>query len=597
MRNSLQKIVCLCLAVVLLLVVCGCRDKKDPSGTSQHGSSAENTSSHYELVEVNGFTVLNFEVLAFVDGKAVVVGGTTLGGLLAALQVEEGFRVEVQDETGAPVTEEGYILLDSMTLCLYQGEELKEQYPIEVRTAAELEEIVEIATQSSAPAGSAPTPSGQTPSATAGVSSALASAPTSTSSAPQVDKAAAWLKGRTIKLGTMCPSNYNVTFSESRAIVENINRIEAKYGCKIELVEYNSETVANVVTNEIMSGIKNHDILEVQAYWGRCFARENVIVDLKQNAPQIDMKIYDTGGTDGMTIAGKRYAVSAPYQQAALCGVYFNKDIIKKYAPQYDVSKLFASGDWTFDIFREIMRKCTVKDGKKTVIYGMSGNGYETGFALSAAAGGTCIMQNDRVIPAICATDEGINTMVWLKDIYRNDKTWHYTSDFLSEFMNGQVAFMPCQSFYIEQIGENCAFNLGFVPFPKPTKKDEYVSPLYDWQFFTVSKSSLHENSAHMDSIALIINELGQASNGYINARFNNYKNLGLDSASISAMTWMVSNTTPDWSIGVDNSTVHPILTNSIVAPNKEPASECAAIREQFQALCDDFYGPFYNSK
>lgn len=89
---------------------------------------------------------------------------------------------------------------------------------------------------------------------------------------------------------------------------------------------------------------------------------------------------FEKAITDAFTFNKKVYACNIG-ENSNVQGLFYNADLLKKYAPGYDVMKMYKEGTWTEAKFEEILRKISSTSGQKvTPLVGSTGI-----MALSAA--------------------------------------------------------------------------------------------------------------------------------------------------------------------------------------------------------------------
>lgn len=413
----------------------------------------------------------------------------------------------------------------------------------------------------------------------------------STSTSSTVNKP---LKGYKFKYATAYPHQYVEGSSTVAAYFTSVFRqIESKYGCKIELMNYyNPDNVTNEINTAINAGNKVADIIELPLASARNLARAGALADQKKaGGLKLNNGNFDKVITEGFTFNNKVYGTC--FFNSSYSGVFFNIDLIKKYAPNIDVYKLYKSGKWTWDAFRDLAIKTTVdtnNDNKKD-IYGFSSNTNVIGLALSSSAGGTVIRKNGKIKVVMC-DQPGINALNWLKQMYKDDKVYKYVTnwkDAETAFAEGEVAMFP---FFIwaapQDFGSVVEFDYGFVPFPKENESSSYKASIYSAPIYVMTRTNKDLNKT-----GIIYNEISSISSKLKNDFINSLEDAGLNSDGIKAFNDLKTFSVLDFSIGVNFGDYSAQVDSTVFQSAKQPASVISSIKTAMQKVCDDYYGQF----
>ena len=356
-------------------------------------------------------------------------------------------------------------------------------------------------------------------------------------------------------------------------------------------LDVNSAT--DIIVKEVMAGKASADVFNVSLVMCRNIARKKAAANIYESKT-LERSLYDTAVTDSLTFGGKAFGVAFPAMSVNPMGVIYNKELIKKYAPDYDIIKLYNSKKWNFDSFQKLAKLCTVDtDGNgKTDIYGFTSNTNIIGMALTANAGGTALMKNGRVEATMCS-DAGIAALEWCKAMFKNDKSWKYQGDIgacYTSFANGEAAMFVSYLHFYKEIAKKADFKFGFVLMPMGPDQKQYNNGVYDGACFVVPNTK----KDRLADIGLWLNGVASVSGKLINAQLVEYARNGLDSTSQSIYKWLVHNMTPEFSSGPFSGDVASAVDSSVTVASKSPAKIMNSIKIQAQKECDDYYGPLY---
>ena len=151
----------------------------------------------------------------------------------------------------------------------------------------------------------------------------------------------------------------------------------------------------------------------------------------------------------------------------------------------------------------------------------------------------------------------------------------------------------------MEAIAVTAEFELGFVPFPLgPAYASKgaqgYVSGTYDASLFVMTRIAAAEKDTPAIAAAWL-NKLSEISDTIQNNYIKKMQRCGLNSTSINVYKWAVNNTTAEFSSGVQGiAEVDAKVSSSVFNQAEQPASNMAAIKEQYQAAIDDYYKTLY---
>ncbi len=520
--------------------------------------------------------------------EMTVADGTTLSVFLQLVTSQEGYSVHLfsgQQE----ITDLAALVTHGMTFRVIKDEsgEAEIEYPIVVASKTQIEATVSKAEQQKLEQQSNLASGIQTPNASNAPGSSLPSS-SSVVDAPQSDDV---LYGKDIILGTLWKDFYQGGDALSKAWQSRFQRIKKEHNCDTEILQMDASSVTDMIVKEVMAGKATADLYEVSISTSRDTAKKGAAANLRQSKT-IDWKVYETSATACTTFSGKSYGVAFDGMGANPMGIFYNKEIVKKYAPEYDIEQLYREKKWTFDVFTTIASKCTQDtDGDgKTDIYGLINNGHLVGMALAANAGGTATMgANGRVQAALCS-QAGIEALEWCKGMVKS-AVWKYTDDTtatLQQFANGQSAFLGTFFHFYATITDNASFSYGFVPTPIGPQRNEYTCNNYDGRVYMVPKTK----ESRLDEIGIWLNEAALISSQMVNITVTQMARNGFDSTAQEVYRWIVKNMSPEYACF--GSEVDRACTSAVIQRSKEPAQVMESIRSKAQKECDDAYAELY---
>ncbi len=402
--------------------------------------------------------------------------------------------------------------------------------------------------------------------------------------------------------------NYNFRFGAQNAThftdastttgkinVDVINNIKKKYNCTVDVVGFNGTTLIQDIVNSCRAGQVPADVVEANISHARAVAKQGCIADFAK-CTTLNKKLFDNGMTESVTHNGHVYGVAFDSMSVNPMGVLFNKTVVDKYMKSKDVIyDYYKKGTWNFDAFELVAKTCTVDTNgdNKSDIYGVTSNTNIISMALTANAGGTALKVNEKVEATMC-NDKGIYALTWLKEKIYNPGYWNYKPDIyesISSFANGDAAMFVSYLSWYGQIASSAKFEMGFVPMPKGPSQSKYITGAYDGGIFFVPKT----NEKNINVVGTFLNELAAGtSNKHINNSISSMARNGFDATAQSVYKWAVTNTSPEFSIGVFGPEISAKVDQSVTDPSKSPKTVMESIKGAAQKKCDDFYAPLY---
>ena len=352
------------------------------------------------------------------------------------------------------------------------------------------------------------------------------------------------------------------------------------------------DTVDTIKTNAL-AGTSPADVYELSLAACRALAKENVSLNLyKSNTLKKDL--FANAATESMTHYDRAFGVSFATKAANPMGVIYNKQLIAQYAPDYDIAKLYADGQWTFAKFQEIANACiqdTDGDGK-TDIYGFTSNTDVIGMALTSNAGATALKVDEKVEATMC-NDKGIAALNWCKDLFSTDKSWLYKpaiNTCIGEFQQGHAAMFVSYLQFLPQLATGTEFEMGFVQMPMGPDQDKYITGVYDATMFAVPT----DKRDRLDDIGYWLNAMAGASDALVEHQVNGLKASRLDDDGIATYRKLVNGMSANFSTGVFSQNTSSAVDSSVTAAAKKPDKVIPNLRETAQKECDDYFATIY---
>ncbi len=594
MKSNIARILCLVLALMMSVsLFAGCSNEETPETTTD----VESTVSTLAPVIVDVDKDDPYTIAKSKDGKDIVIltpnadssitmtvaEKTTLEAFLACVTAKEGYTIKVTDAKGNEVTDAKAIIAKDMIFEVYKDGETTAQVKlvINVVTQAVIEDTID--TQSNIDNSNAKLPSNVKPNP--GPSNPGPSNPGPSNSNPGIKS--------TITLSTIWFDHYNGNDASAKAWQSTFSNMETKQGIKTEFARLDAASATDTIIKDVMAGKVTADVFDVSLAMCRNIARKKAAANIYASKT-LKKSLYQCGATESVTFGGKAYGVTFASKSVNPMGVIYNKDLIKKYAPETNIEKLYNEKKWTFDAFQALAKKCTIDtDGNgKSDIHGFTSNTNIIGMALTSNAGGTALMKNGKVEATMC-NDEGIAALEWCKKMFKDDRSWNYKADInasVDVFANGQAAMFVSYLQFYTTIATKADFTLGFVLMPIGPAQNDYINSVYDASLYVVPKT----NEKRLDDIGNWLNGIANVSGKLLNEQIKKLAKNGMDSTCQKIYKSLVNNMSAEFSTGAFTANVSSQVDSSVTAASKSPAKVMNAIKNQAQKECDDFYGPMY---
>lgn len=599
MKSNIARILCLVLALMMSVsLFAGCSDEETPETTTDVQSAVSTLAPVIVDVDKDDpYTIAKSK-----DGKDIVIltpnadgsitmtvaEKTTLETFLTCVAAKEGYAIKITDAKGNEVADPKAVIAKDMIFEVYKDGETTAavKLVINVVTQEEIKETVK--EQEKIDASNAQLPSNVVKPNPGDPSNPNPVDPVK----PDPNKPSVGIKS-TIKLSTIWFDSYNGEDASAKAWKSTLANMETKQGIKTEFARLDAASATDTIVKDVMAGKVSADVFDVSLAMCRNIARKKAAANIYASKT-LNKSLYACGATESVTFGGKAYGVTFASKSVNPMGVIYNKELVKKYAPDVNIEKLYNEKKWTFEAFQALAKKCTIDtDGNgKSDIHGFTSNTNIIGMALTANAGGTALLKNGKVEATMC-NDEGIAALEWCKKMFKDDRSWNYKADInasVEVFANGQAAMFVSYLAFYNTIASKADFSLGFVLMPIGPAQTDYINSVYDAALYVVPKT----NEKRLDDIGNWLNGIANVSGKLLNEQIKKLAKNGMDTTCQKIYKSLVNNMSAEYSTGAFTSNVSSQVDSSVTSASKSPAKVMNAIKSLAQKECDDFYGPMY---
>ncbi|MBR3844000.1 MAG: hypothetical protein IKM39_00660 [Clostridia bacterium] len=371
MKKDVIRIVCFLLTVLLvgsLFVGCG-EDEPAESPTDVVNSVVSTPDPVIITTDEND----PYEIKQDKDGKDIailvpeddgtitleVAEKTTVEAFLACAVAKEGYAARLTDAKGEEVTDAKALMATGMVFAVVKDgeEEATVSFPIRVISQEAIDNKVDQQQQVESQINQ------QNPSSQGG---------TNNSAGNDEDSNAVTSK---ITLKTVWGSKYTESSAMGKAWQATLENTKKHQKIATDIGSIDPNSAVDLIVKDVMAGKSSVDIYEVSLSMCRNIAKNKAAANLFESKT-LNRANVKNGGTDAVTFNNKCYGVALNGTAGAATGIIYNKDLIKKYAPTYDLQALYKANKWDFDAFRTVAKLCTQDtDGDgKTDIYGVTSN-------------------------------------------------------------------------------------------------------------------------------------------------------------------------------------------------------------------------------
>ena len=607
MKTNIIRIVCLLLAVfmsVSLFAACGDEGEATKATSSVassapagSGSSTGSNSPTFELQEeiVEELTDADpYTIVSDATGKEIVIlkkengvitmtvaEKTTLKAFTECVAAKVNFKIVITDAQGNEITDENTEIANGMIFNVY--EDGKEEAVVTLTIAVVSQEVIEETISKNEEIKQENEEmkehnENQTP----GKDEEDTSAPVVTGPKVAVTLASVWYDSY---VGTSQSANtWQATFKnmdERKGYTTTVNRLDAT-------------SATDLIVKEVMAGKASADIFEVSLQMCRNIAKQKAACNWL-DSKTLNFGDFQNGGTKAVTFTDKCYGVTLNGTSGVVAGVIYNKDLIKKYAPDYDLQKLYKENNWNFDAFREVAKLCTrdTNGDNKTDIYGVTSNTNIIGIMLTSNAGGTALMNSNGRVEATMCNDAGVAALEFCKILFKTDRSWKYVADIktaASNFCTGTYAMFASNLYFYSLIAPTATFKFDFVHAPMGPDYGKYVDAVYDANVYVVPKTK----ADRLDELGTWMNHIKSMSNKMLDIESKNMAKNGFSQEAITIYKWCKNNMQADFSTGAFTGAIAGQVDGSVTNASRSPAKVMASIKEAAQKELDDFYANMY---
>ncbi len=511
-----------------------------------------------------------------------VAENTTLETFLTCAVAKEGNTIRVLDDKGAEITDMKTVIATGMKFeVVKDGEDTAAvSLAIRVITKEQIADKIQKQEEVNSKVNQIKNPSSSNTGSNNKVSTVT---PVTSDPTPKTE----------VKLITIYPEAYLSSTATANVWQTELKKIEDKKHYKTSIDQLDPLSAVDVITKEVMAGKSSADVYDISLSMCRSLAKSKAVCNWL-DSKTLDFSAVQNGGTEAITFGKKCYGVALNGTSGVVAGVMYNKDLIAKYAPGYDLQKLYKENKWDFDTFREVAKLCTRDtDGDgKTDTYGVTSNTNIIGIMLTSNAGGTALMKNGRVEATMC-NDAGIAALEFCKTLFKTDRSWKYYADIktaVANFCTGNYAMLATNLYFYSLVAPSANFKFDFVHAPMGPDYGKYVDAVYDASVFVVPKT----NEKQLDKLGTWINHLTTISGKLLNIEAKNMAINGFSQDAIETMKWCKNNMQADFSTGAFTSAVASKVDNSVTNASQSPSKVMNAIKQQAQTELDDFYANMY---
>lgn len=302
--------------------------------------------------------------------------------------------------------------------------------------------------------------------------------------------------GRTIKVGIWWDYYYTSDHDDitddpglsntetAQMKLDNVRRVEEKYNCKVQFVNFGWDGIRNSITTSITAGTPECDIYLTDLQFGIPAVQNGLAQNIKDIAPEYtdlfgEQKIIKPlEGLGGTYFFGDMTEHGTPTR-----GIFlgYNKTMIDDLGLE-DPQQLYKEGKWDFEKFAELLKAGTRDlDGDSlTDVYGYGGIFSDLTNGLVLNNGGNIAATEKEGV----SSPQVLEALNFIDRIYNVEKTarpWNGDDwdDNLFAWADGKVMFWTAQQWSLKQEidaaiqeGAELPFEYHVVPYPKGPSGD-----------------------------------------------------------------------------------------------------------------------------
>lgn len=298
------------------------------------------------------------------------------------------------------------------------------------------------------------------------------------------------------------PDPNKTTYAEQ--IFEEVRRkVEKEYNCTIKIVKPGNGDLVSDLKTKVMSGDKVGDLYNLYALHLIPSIRNGVLQDMSKIAGlDTTDERWVSAITDIATYGGGVYALEFMRPTEVRTSLVYNKQVLKNMGVTEDLPQLVRDKQWTFDKWREIMKKCTKDtngDGENDV-WGLYSNAVKWfPWSMIAANGGNVLtVHEDGSVTETLNDTKVANALQFYYDIVNVDKVVQKVgpgtdTECASQFLSGKWAFLSCETWLIDQqIKKLNTSNVeyGLVPMPMGPDATDYASNADNMRMWAITTTN-----------------------------------------------------------------------------------------------------------
>lgn len=310
-----------------------------------------------------------------------------------------------------------------------------------------------------------------------------------------------------------------------RSFEEARRYVEETYNCKIKITSLWPDM--ETLRAKTMTGDKYADVIQIPMNFLLQAIRAGYVQGLDDvKGIYKDDYRWVEACTNMATYDGVTYGLNFMRPSEVRTCLVYNREVLKQCGVTENLEQLVRDKEWTFDKFEEIMKQCTKDtngDGV-TDIFGMyPAVCASLGTAMVNSNGGSLVKIEDGVAKENFTSQETVTALnylsKWLNDdkivanVYGSESRLGITTQSYADyFVNGECAFMFCESWLVTQQikGKAGGLDYGMLPFPMGPDADDYVSNANNAMVFAIPST----NTEDIDKTVIILNALAKAVAG-----------------------------------------------------------------------------------
>ena len=287
------------------------------------------------------------------------------------------------------------------------------------------------------------------------------------------------------KFKNLSGTTLNIISDKSNVYEEQIiGEFETRYGVKVDVTVMGWESFCNQLASMVASG-KAPDVACMTDATFLKWSYGNLAQPLNKYL-DLSSPTWNLNDMAQFKIGSNYYGVPT-YEYNGFM-IYYNKTLFKENKVADPYTDYYLKGNWTFETFRDVAKKMTIKSGDKVSTYGFA-TWYFPVFVL--AAGGSMIKQQSNTFVSDLKSDATIKGINMIGNLYKDGSYKHNISGF-AEFGSRGVAMVAERpqnlignfNYYSTMKDE-----IGIVPFPKVSSNSKEYAPALMTAYFVPNKA------------------------------------------------------------------------------------------------------------